>query len=166
MATPTSLPASFTAGQVLTAAEQNALRGAFRVLQVVHATNSTSAINNTNTYADTGLSATITPQSVDSKILVLVNHPSCDKSAADSNNGIKMQLLRGASVIATFASDTGFTATAMRMFFGISSSYFDSPASIAALTYKTQFANRVNTASVVVQASSIASTITLLEISA
>ena len=38
MATPTTLPASFTAGQVLTAAQMNDLRGAFRVLQVVQAT--------------------------------------------------------------------------------------------------------------------------------
>jgi hypothetical protein len=33
MATPTNLPATFVAGNVLTAAQQNGLRGAFRVLQ-------------------------------------------------------------------------------------------------------------------------------------
>jgi hypothetical protein len=38
MATPTTLPASFVAGSILTAAELNDLRGAFRVLQVVNAT--------------------------------------------------------------------------------------------------------------------------------
>jgi len=37
MATPTSLPASFTSGQVLTAAQMNNLRGGFRVLQVEQA---------------------------------------------------------------------------------------------------------------------------------
>jgi len=37
MATPTSLPATFVAGNVLTAAQMNALRGAFRIVAVKHA---------------------------------------------------------------------------------------------------------------------------------
>jgi hypothetical protein len=41
MATPTTLPASFVAGNILTAAQLNNLRGAFRVLQVVQATDAT-----------------------------------------------------------------------------------------------------------------------------
>ena len=75
MATPTTLPASFTAGQVLTASQMNNLRGAFRVLQVVSTTK-------TDTYTDssasgtlttvTGLSATITPSATTSKILIYV----------------------------------------------------------------------------------------------
>ena len=70
MATPTTLPSSFTAGQVLTAAQMNDLRGAFRVLQVVSSTWTTAAINSTTTYADTGLTATITPSATSSKVLV------------------------------------------------------------------------------------------------
>jgi hypothetical protein len=35
MATPTALPTAFVAADVLTAANMNLLRGAFRVLQVV-----------------------------------------------------------------------------------------------------------------------------------
>ena len=42
MATPTNLPASFVAGAILTAAQQNDLRGAFRVLQVVQGTTTTA----------------------------------------------------------------------------------------------------------------------------
>jgi len=43
------------------------------VLQVVNATYATSTSNNTGTYADTGLTASITPTSASSKILVLAN---------------------------------------------------------------------------------------------
>ena len=38
MATPTTLPAAFVSGAILTADQMNNLRGAFRVLQVVTST--------------------------------------------------------------------------------------------------------------------------------
>ena len=50
MATPTTLPATFVAGNVLTAAQMNDLRGAFRVLQIVSTTKTdTFTTSNTNT---------------------------------------------------------------------------------------------------------------------
>jgi hypothetical protein len=57
-----------TSGKVLASAMHT---GA--VLQVVNATYSTDTTNGTTTYADTGLTATITPTSATSKILVLVS---------------------------------------------------------------------------------------------
>ena len=71
MATPTNLPAAFTVGQVATAAQMNDLRGAFRILQVIQGTTSTRTSSSTTTYADTTLSASITPTSSSSKILVI-----------------------------------------------------------------------------------------------
>jgi len=65
-------------GQVLTVAggvpswATPAAGGGGKVLQVVNATYATSTTNSTSTYADTGLSATITPSSASSKVLVLV----------------------------------------------------------------------------------------------
>jgi hypothetical protein len=50
MPTPTSLPAAFTVGQVLTAAQMNGLLGGFRILQVVASTTTTNVSNSTLTY--------------------------------------------------------------------------------------------------------------------
>jgi hypothetical protein len=167
MATPTNLPATAVSGEILTAAYVNNLRGAFRVLQVVSATTSTAVTNNTNVQADTGLTATITPQSATSKILVLVNQAGCEKTAAANDNGLNIFLYRGASQILQFVYAGGYTGTALQVISGFSTVYLDSPATTSATTYKTRFANFTNTAAVIVQVGSIpASTITLMEISA
>jgi hypothetical protein len=72
MATPTSLPATFVAGNVLTAAQMNDLRGAFRVLQVVDATKTDAFTTTSTTVVDiTGASVTITPSSTSSKVLFI-----------------------------------------------------------------------------------------------
>jgi hypothetical protein len=168
MATPTTLPASFTAGQVLTAAQQNALRGAFRVLQVVTATTSTLVSNSTNTYVDTGLTATITPQSATSKVLVLVSQNGVQKSDANAGNRVDIQLVRGATQILLVCADVCFTNTAMQLSIpSATATFLDSPATTSATTYKTQFKNSAGAASISVQFNnSNASTITLMEISA
>jgi hypothetical protein len=168
MATPTTLPASFTAGQVLTAAQMNNLRGAFRVLQVVNASTAALVSNSTNTYVDTGLSATITPQSATSKILVLVSQNGLHKSDANAGNRIDIQLLRGATAILVVCADACFTNTAMQLAVpSATSTFLDSPATTSATTYKTQFKNSSGTAAISVQFNnSNPSTITLMEISA
>ena len=52
-----------------------------KVLQVVSGTTSTSASSSTSTFVDTGLTATITPASSTSKIMVIVSHPVNSKSS-------------------------------------------------------------------------------------
>ena len=72
MATPTSLPASFSAGAVLTAAQMNDLRGGFRVLRFLAASSTTNQTTTSATYADlTGSTLTITPQSTSNKIALI-----------------------------------------------------------------------------------------------
>lgn len=167
MATPTALPLSFTAGQVLTAADTNLLRGAFRILQVVQGSTSTAVASSSATLADTGLTATITPLYNTSKILVFVTHPQCAKTLGNGFNCIKMALLRGATNIQAITDIAGYTGTGADMYFSISSLYLDSPATISATTYKTQFASKFATAQVEVQAQSTSqSTIILCEVSA
>ena len=166
MATPTTLPATFVSGAVLTAAQQNDLRGAFRVLQVVTGTTAVSRTSSSSTYQDTNLTATITPTSTSSKILVFVHHVSCEKSVANPLNRMAIQLHRNGSSILQLTAGVGYTASALVLHFSVSATYMDSPASVAALTYKTQFINQENVAAVIVQSGNIASTITLMEISA
>jgi hypothetical protein len=105
MATPTNLPASQTTGNVLTAAYVNDLRGSFRVLQVIYGSTSTATTNNTSTFADTTLTATITPQSSSSKVLVMVSQNGCFKSSANSENRMNLRLVRTATTIAKMSGD-------------------------------------------------------------
>jgi len=171
MATPTTLPASFTAGQVLTAAQMNDLRGAFRILQVVQGSYATQATNSTSTLADTGLTATITPTSATSKVLVVVDQAGLAKSSGNSNNALRIGILRGSTVLTYFVEGAGYTATNLQLFIGsASASYLDSPATTSATTYKTQFSNiGVAAANVSVQTTfgtTPTSYITLFEVSA
>jgi len=168
MATATNLPAAFVSGAILTADQMNNLRGAFRILQVVTASTSTQVTNSTTTYADTGLTASITPQASTNKILVIVTQSACYKSAGNTENALNLRLLRDATTIQTFANLAGYTNTLLQNRFGsCSTQYLDSPASTSALTYKTQLANNVAAADVGVQVGNVAqSTIILMEISA
>jgi hypothetical protein len=166
MATPTTLPAAFSTAQVLTAAQQNDLRGAFRVLQVVQAVYSAVIVSNsTTTMADTNLTATITPQSNTSKILVVV-HQTFSKTDGDVLNAVGARIVRGSTGIHTFAVATGYTGTAISNIMTISAMYLDSPATTSATTYKTQFANFTGAAAVGANTNNTPATITLFEISA
>jgi hypothetical protein len=168
MATPTTLPASFTAGQVLTAAQMNDLRGAFRILQVVTAQYSTGVTNNTNVLADTGLTATITPQSATSKVLVIVNHQGVTKETGNAGSAAAFVLLRGATSILSINGHL-YSATNSEVHADWNCIKLDSPATTSATTYKTQFGNAVNAAGVSINRSIGAgfqtSTIVLLEVS-
>lgn len=171
MATPTNLPAAAVAGEILTASYVNNLRGAFRVLQVIQGTTTTTTTCINNTFKDTTLTASITPQSTSSKILVVVFQNGCAKSAVNVFNSINLQLMRGATVISSMGTAVGYSqAVASNNIAAnigtISTMYLDSPATVSATTYKTQFANQGNDATVTVQDSSAMSTITLFEISA
>jgi hypothetical protein len=139
------------------------------VLQVVNANTATQVLTSSTTYIDTGLTATITPTSATSKILVLVSQNGISKSNANSDNSVDLRLLRGATNLLSpnFAGCMSQTSGATLNVTAASSCYLDSPATTSATTYKTQFSSRNNTASVSVQfADASTSTITLLEIAA
>ena len=111
--------------------------GGGKVLQVVSAITLTNAGSTSNTYIDTNLTATITPTSASSQVLVLVSQSF--QSYNQSYAG--WQLLREGSVIIEIAKvmmlfeGTNINAR------GISNciNYLDSPATTSATIYKTQF---------------------------
>jgi hypothetical protein len=138
-----------------------------KVLQVVFASTTTQASNSTDTYADTGLTATITPTSASSKILVIVNQGGVQKTNGSADNAVGIKLMRGATNLATFAQYETNTSTAIFLYGSTGTNYLDSPATTSATTYKTQFRNsNLSAAAVRVQADSTFSGITLLEIGA
>jgi hypothetical protein len=149
----------------LPALDGSALTGVGKVLQIVQGTTSTSVANSTNVYADTGLTATITPTSTTSKILVVYHQNGGYVDATSSNNGLKIRLIRDVTAIETLDTPVGWNLKFQQIYLPtISSSYLDSPSTTTATTYYTQFRNNANNASVYVQIQSCPSTITLMEI--
>ena len=136
-----------------------------KVLQVVNATYGTQTNNSTSTFADTGLTATITPTSATSKVLVLINQSGLGKDTNDAD--LQLRLVRGATTLILIEGIAAWTNSTTKNYVGgASASYLDSPATTSATTYKTTFCSETNVAKVVVNANSSVSTITLLEIGA
>ena len=146
--------------------------GGGKVLQVVHGSYATETASSTTTYADTGLTATITPTSATSKILVIVSQQGVMKYIGSSGQAVQIRLVRGATTILKMSDSSGYTANSGTNNIGsVSASYLDSPATTSATTYKTQFAAYVASAAAYVQhyladTTSPVSTITLMEIGA
>lgn len=165
MATPTNLPAAQTTGNVLTAAYMNDLRGAFRVLQVVYGSTATQITSASNTPVDTTLTATITPQSANSKVLVCVEQNGLLKITNDTS--MTLNLFRGATNIGNIGAQIAVTGSgATNGVGGAGIQVLDEPATTSATTYKTSFFSVGNSATVAVQHAGARSTIVLMEISA
>lgn len=146
MATATNLPASFTAGQVLTNTNMNDLRGAFRILKIVESANDTTLRSSTTTtYGVTGLEATITPQATTNKILVIYNV--CYYASA-ATTGVAFRVQRipsgGSAVTVVIDEDFGYGSNSGNA--GNNACYvIDSPSTTNAVTYRVEFARNQGT---------------------
>ena len=141
-----------------------AAAGGGKVLQVVQGTYSTIVNSSSTTYADTGLSVSITPSASTSKVLVLVSVPYL-RSGDNSTSGVSTNIVRGSTQI---AETTGLyqTGTALGQYNLWSYIYLDSPSTTSATTYKVQFKNIAAVSEVRAFYSSNVGTITCLEIGA
>jgi hypothetical protein len=164
MATPTNLPSSFSVGAILTAAQMNDVRGAFRILQVVTNTYSTAYSNSTNTYTDVGPSVDITPQATSSKILVVANINGAFKQT--NNTALDLEIRRGTTTIYTATANFN-TGSVLTNVGSVTMVYLDSPATTALRTYKVRGRSSANLASVGAQLLGASdSSITVFEVSA
>jgi len=143
------------------------------VIQTVNATYSTEVTTSSNSLSDTGLTATITPTSATSKILVLVDMAGVAKDAGNTQTNLGFYLLRGSTTVCQFEYTATYTATSTQNRVGSSSTnYLDSPATTSPVTYKVQFNSNGSAGTGAVQrggggsGTSATSTITLLEIKA
>ena len=167
-------------GTVLTAdsAEATGLKWATpasggKVLQVVQATYSTQTIITSTSYTDSGLSATITPSSATSKVLVLVNQCLLANRETTIFDGA-VDLRRGSTSIYLQEYANGIAAAAQGSPAYIqqrhyhNAAYLDSPATTSATTYKTmgKLATTANSAQLVFQQNSAVGSMILLEIGA
>lgn len=153
-----------------------------KVLQVVQGTLNTKASTTSATFADTGLTVTITPTATTSKILVMVTIG--DAGAATSAGVLALNLVRGSTNLAQgTASGSSTVSTFGAGGFGDqnanwgaqSMTYLDSPATTSATTYKVQFASAYTSVSCTINGSNnnagaynlaTYSTITVMEIAA
>ena len=114
------------------------------VIQVVQGTTLTDTTITSTSYTDTTLTASITPTSASSKILVIVTQQFTiyRESAATTNGG--MQIVRGSTAIATHnitpAICAGLGTSPSAIFYRgtWAMTYLDSPATTSSTTYKTQ----------------------------
>lgn len=150
--------------------------GGGKVLQVVRATYSTSTTMTTTTYADTGLTASITPTASTSTILVMITHPMAIYRETNQAGGAT-RIVRGSTTIQEINS----ASTGIGIIVGGPSQptvemiratqtwiYTDTPATTSSTTYKTQ--GRVQNANanetIYFQFEGATSQITLMEIGA
>jgi len=170
-----------TNGQVLTAdsAQATGLKwatagGGGKVLQVVNATTTTSTTIASTSYTDTTITATITPTSNTSRILILVTGlvQMYRGSVSGNQQSMKVQIVKNGSTLKDFGFINCFVAAGtfeLNSRQTYSQTYVDSPASTSALTYKIQAAAETTANSGALYWQSSAgneSTIQLLEIGA
>jgi hypothetical protein len=138
-----------------------------QVLQVVNATYATYGTTTSTTFADTGLTASITPKFATSKILIIVSLSGVGKSGF--NTSAKYQLVRNSTAILGIDDGTGFTNSTAYGICSATANYLDSPATISATTYKIQYGIDASGGTAYINFSQNAvttSTITLMEIAA
>ena len=151
--------------KVLTTAAQPA----GSVIQAVSATTTTTTTNTTETFADTGLTASITI-SANSKVLIMcVQHLDVERSSSTSAR-CAVKLLRGSTDIFAPSNSKNIgiegASSGMVMFLPLHFSFLDTGASTGSNTYKLQgrVTSATNSSRVRFQDDSNPSTMTLLEI--
>ena len=130
------------------------------VVQVVQAQTTTPADSSSATFADTSLTANITPSSTSNKVLVIVDHTNVQKTGS-TQVGIK--LFRDSTLIRQ-SRYLGNTNDSSRSHISVQILELDSPSSTSQITYKTQYNNEQASGQASVQAGNQESTMTLMEI--
>ena len=140
------------------------------VIQVVQSTHSTFINSTSETFFDSGLSASITPSSTSSKILVLMSVPMAALRQLPPASAA-VQILRGATAIYTgrrtpFLNAAGGLSDFVHIQTNMFLSVLDSPSTSSSVSYKLQVRTEDNSSSgsVRVNDTSTASYITLMEI--
>jgi hypothetical protein len=140
--------------------------GGGKVLQVVHGHTTTEVTTTSATYADTGLTATITPTSASSTILIIVQHNGIMNNQSTADKYCTFRLMKSTTELTEYEKLGAYTSSTVRISANTSGlTYLDSPATTSATTYKTQIATN-GTNGHLVQYGGSRSSICLMEIGA
>ena len=138
-----------------------------KILQVVNVTYNTATSSTSTSYADTGLTATITPSSASSKVLAIISVAGVFKSSGNAGTGVDIQLVRTSTGIGVFGVSVMRNETNANNSGGnASASILDAPSTTSATTYKAQFKTNNSGQTITVQNDSAVSTLTLMEVAA
>lgn len=138
------------------------------VLQVVTATTSTTVAESAGTYTSSGLTASITPKSTGSKILIMISQSMYNYAAGGGFASMYVRLIRGTSTVLQTFVDVGFTRayvspSGVDNVNQFSINYVDAPSATSSVSYRTDIARAYGN-SVYAQVNSNPSSITLMEI--
>lgn len=121
--------------------------GAGAIIQVVNDSDNANTVVSTTTYTDTGLTASITPNSTSNKILIMISQDfQLENTTATSSIIGGFKLLRDSTTLYTGSDDGnsfgvrhfGNGANNRGLNFVWSYQYYDTPSSTSSITYKTQ----------------------------
>ena len=121
--------------------------GGSPIKQIVYAQNNTGVGVASTTYVDTGLTATITPTSASSDIIIFYFVPTIYAVSGKNSADMNYRLLRGATAINTVLRNSFVQSSPSQTterIFPLSNMWKDSPATTSATTYKTQIARGVS----------------------
>jgi len=142
---PTEISGATGVNKVQTGAIETADMPAGGVLQVVVGELNSTATTSSTSFVDSGLTATITPRSTASKILVTFNAGGINKGT-DNNQCINFKLIRGSTDVHgganVFFTSTGFSISGIDAGF----THLDSPSTASAVAYKITYKARIATA--------------------
>jgi hypothetical protein len=137
------------------------------VIQVVNATYNTSTSTSSTSFVATGLSVSITPKFVTSKILIFVSAGGMYKNG--NNTAIGLAIAKAGTAIFAFEDLGSYTNSTAANSIAASCMYLDSPATTSSTSYSLQFKNSGGGGNVLIAnynttAGASACTITLMEI--
>jgi len=152
-------------GQVLTSAGAGqppafeAAAGGGKILQIQHMTYTTLTGNNTDTFAATGLTDTITCAATSSKVLVMGAVTGCYKAG---NVMHEFRMTKGGSNLIQIVDMHNYSNTDDRMVSSLPFFYVDSPSSTSELTYAIEFRSYTDAATIAVQQDGTAASMSFL----
>jgi hypothetical protein len=161
----TTLTLPTTSGTIVTSANIGSNLPTGSVIQVVNATYATQTTSTSNTLADTGLQAIITPSSSSNKILVMYTVPVA-KNSGENSNGISFGMTRNGTSFGNgeWLAYGAWTGSSVNNRAGYSNMLLDTPSSTSALTYKLRFAETYGSVGVTICHDGSYATMTLMEI--
>ena len=109
--------------------------GTGRIVQMVQTNSGTQASNSGSSYSATGFTATITPTSASSKILVLLYAPLWQTNGYGGNSMLTVYR-NGAPFISNGTDIVVLSAPGQNDYGSVSFNYLDSPATTSSLTYQ------------------------------
>ena len=144
------------------------INGSFgKVLQVVHASSSTEVGMTGTSYADIGLTASITPSSSSNKVLIQASIPVRKRvivSGSSTDNSAHLKLVRGSTDLTEFGRFVAWNDSSSWNQETVTFSWLDSPSTTSATAYKIQMKGVVASNYVYSNHDNSVSTITLMEI--